>query len=149
MIAVLIALCLTSACNTPRPLEPQKRADIRSVAVISALGDQFDLEYLGFVIFLNKSEQVTIDWKIDDHVRDLVTAKLKDRYQVVPVPYSPADLVAESSFEERMFGTTSGIIERLRKTVPPGQVDAVVFVAPYVIQPGNGVLEKLEGGGTL
>jgi hypothetical protein len=146
-IVLLLALCLMSACNTPRPLEPQKRADIRSVAVISALGDQFDLEYLGFVVFLNKSEQVTVDWKIDDHVRDMVTAKLKDRYQIVPVPYSPADVVAESSFEERTFGTTSGMVERLRKAVPPGQVDAVVFVAPYGIQTGYGVIEQLEGLG--
>lgn len=147
VIVVLLALSLSSACNTPRPLEPQKRADIRSVAVVSAFSDRFELHYIGFVVFQNKIEQVTIDWQIDDHVRDLVTAKLKDRYQIVPMTYSPADVVADSSFEERMFATTSGIAERLRKVVPSGQVDAVVFVAPYGIQAGYGVIEQLEGMG--
>jgi hypothetical protein len=147
VIVVLLALCLTSACNMPRPLEPQKRADIRSIAVISAFGNRFDLHYIGFVVFLNNVEQVAVDWQIDDHVRGLVTAKLQDRYQIVPVPHSPADVMAGSSFEERMFGATSGMAERLRKVVPPGQVDAVVFVAPYGIQPGYGVVEQLEGMG--
>lgn len=50
VIVILLALLLSSACNTPQPLEQQKRADIHSIAVVSAFGDRFDLQYIGFVI---------------------------------------------------------------------------------------------------
>lgn len=84
---------------------------------------------------------------MDDHVRDLVTAKLQGRYQIVPVGYSPADVVADTSFEEAAFGSTSAIAGRVRKVIPAGQVDAVVFIAPQIIQPAPGTIEKLEGIG--
>lgn len=144
-IALFLALGIVSACVASQPLAPQKRANIKTIAVLSGLGDQFSLIYLAVTIFTNKTEEVTVDWRFDDAVRAMAAAKLKDHYQVVDVPYEPKDLAVPTTYEERVFGSNSAIVERLRRIIPAGQVDVVIVVAPDSIRVGTDTV--LEGVG--
>jgi hypothetical protein len=63
LLALLLAACATVA------VEQGQIANVRRVAVISALGDQFSVKKMGVTIFGNDERNFPIDaWGIDDAV---------------------------------------------------------------------------------
>lgn len=88
----LLAVCLSlSACASDR-LDATQIAGFKKVAVISVAAEKLTLTEVALTAFGNdKSEGDIAAWGIDRHLNDLLTAQLKQRYQVVPVRYRPSD----------------------------------------------------------
>src|SRR6478736_5455972 len=95
MSRVLGALILALATAFAAFAQTPKQADTRkSICVISHIGAKFALKKIGFTVFQNSLNEVSIEaWGIDDAVASKVAASLGGRYAVhksaSPEPRSP------------------------------------------------------------
>lgn len=65
--------------------------DIKTIGVISAIGDRFELQKVGVTILGNELKEIPIEsWKIDEFVVARLRAMLGSRYTVRPVVYQKA-----------------------------------------------------------
>src|SRR3990167_1804557 len=130
-VAGIIAL---AACTTA-PKEPI--SGVKSIGVVSALGDQFDMMSIGTTVFNNSSGSGDIsDWKINDLVIDSVSAQLQGRYDLVAVDYPRAEINSEE--REKITGawiddTKAQISEMLSDKLKPSggkAPDAYLVIFP-------------------
>lgn len=128
---VVLAL-LVSACGVPRPLPPESRSAIRSVAVVSALGDQIEFVKLGHLVFLNDHQTTAVDWNLDKIVADAAERRLQNSGRPLSVTRSTIDakdlagLYKLEPFTE--FVDPARIESRLRQIAAAGAADAIVLV---------------------
>ena len=103
-------------------------AQVKTIGIISALGDTLHHVYVGATAFTNDTEgsEEIADWKLDDTVIAEFTSQLAGRFDVRPVTYSRSDFSAAASgtHSERDFG------ERIGRTKPDGSAayDAYIIV---------------------
>src|SRR5689334_8055975 len=70
---------------------------IKSIAVISALGDRLHHVYIGSTAFTNKdSDEDMSDWKLDEFVISEFAAQLTGRFEVKPVTYNKSDFYPDT-----------------------------------------------------
>jgi hypothetical protein len=75
--------------------DPQKKAGIRTVGIISALSDTFHVHTIGLMVFGNDLKEFPIgSWGMDDLVTGRARALLSKRYDVRPVTYQKAAIAS-------------------------------------------------------
>ena len=91
----IFVACL--ALTLAGPLYAAQAADsIRSVGIISAIGDTMVKQSVGRTVFDNSEGQEAVEsWKIDEFVIAEFTAQLSGLYEVKSVAYSKADFAAK------------------------------------------------------
>jgi len=76
-------------------MAPARSADdIKTIGVISAIADEFELQKVGITILGNERKEMPIEsWKIDEFVVGRLRAMLGSRFNVRPVVYQKAPFV--------------------------------------------------------
>jgi hypothetical protein len=93
-LAVLLLLALLGACAAVDASQP-KLAAIKTIGVISAMGDEFTLTKAGLTGFGNSAQSVSIEsWGIDDLIVSRANSLLSRRFEVHPVTYRRAAFAA-------------------------------------------------------
>lgn len=140
----LLLLVALAACATPG-VPSEKASKIKSVAVVSRLGDELRLQYVGQTVFSNSTQVVPVDWAIDDHMVRALARSLSGKYEIRLFPYDSAAVFGARDFGDRAFGQAPAYVERLRAAAKPGFVDAYVVVSAAPSEdelgPSNQVLE--------
>ncbi|NOT42487.1 MAG: hypothetical protein HOP13_18575 [Alphaproteobacteria bacterium] len=100
-------------------------ANVRTIGVVSAIGDDLNHIYVGTTAFSNEESSESIaDWQIDEFVVKSFGAQLAGRYQVQPVTYTKADFFPETS---GIFVRADLDVEGRIKLVTPA-LDAYIVV---------------------
>jgi hypothetical protein len=126
----LFMLLLVAACAGMAP----KVEGVRTIGIVSAIGDKFYLRKVGFTVFGNESQEIPIDsWGIDELMTSKIRAALAGRLDVRPVKYRRAAFAeAENTIA---IGVESLRGETVRTEVTPQGLDAYLIVtkatAPY------------------
>jgi len=143
----LFLLLIVSACVGVVP----KTEGIRTIGIVSAIGDKFYLRKVGITVFGNDSKETPIDsWGIDDMMTAKIRTALTPRFDVRPVTYRRGVFAA--------FPDRTGFIaqyfrpELVRTEVSPQGLDAYIVVLKSERQYGqtNQLLQGLgivEGSG--
>jgi len=130
-ILPLFLLLLLGACTALVVGSPQKRASIRTVGIVSAFADTFDVQKIGMMVFGNDLKTIPISsWGIDDLAAGKVRALLSKRYDVRPVTYQRATIASAKSGRY-------GIGEAIRPNVSPLGLDAYVVLVGAGTPYGN------------
>ena len=113
---------LAAACAAPSPVAPERLSTIKSVGIISAIGDQFTFTSIGMTVFGDEGAAVPIEpWAMDDYVVDDLGSALAKRYEVKSVTYKKADFLSVASRQD--------LGETVRKSVSPQSLDAYIVVS--------------------
>lgn len=128
---LLCALCafLTSCAVGPRTVEKEDLSRIRTVGVISLIGDRFYSIHVGFTVFGNRrAEYPGADWRIDDIAEDVATTTLErnGRYQVVRVNHKGVDLQKVHTGSMYNPANFDAIESQVRALVAAQPVDALI-----------------------
>lgn len=139
--ALVLATCfLLSACVTVQKSVPPH--SIRSVAIFSTLPDTLVLGYTGLTVFNNQRTVVDANFGLNELVVDDLKKALSPQYQIVPMTADkPVPDLAPDKSEE-----IAQISARLRETLTPGMVDAVLIVTGV---PGPRVLNGVSSGSNI
>lgn len=87
-IALIAAALLLTGSARAAPVATKTIAQVHSVAIIAALGNQAKYQRVGFMVFGNESGAIDVsNWGLDDLVVREMTAALKDTYTVKPADY--------------------------------------------------------------
>jgi hypothetical protein len=130
-VAALFALLLSGCANIDAP--PVKLQALKTVGIISAVGDEFTLTQAGLTGLADNEQRFSIEpWGLDDVIVARASALLSPRFQVQPVtsprvsfaarqrssPIAGMDLLREDSTKEL-----------IRTQVTPQGLDAYVVIA--------------------
>ncbi|HUI94693.1 MAG TPA: hypothetical protein VLX44_02980 [Xanthobacteraceae bacterium] len=125
------------------PTDPAaaKYEGVRRIGVVSAIGDTFAVQKIGFTVFGNEHNQFAIEpWKIDDYVVGRIRATLAGRFDVRAVSVPKAAIVASG-------GSAGKIAEALRQASPQG-FDAYVVVTRWA-SPYGTTNQRIAGLGII
>lgn len=128
-LAALLAACA-------QPVTPERASAIKTVGVISAMGDQFHLTTIGHVIFQYQDRIESVPtWDLDGFVLDQFDLQLSKRYDVRPVTADKAAFapgVVYYPMTTNVFAANSlpSPIEAIRKSASPQELDAYFIVTP-------------------
>jgi hypothetical protein len=76
-------LLLTAACAAAQPASPKPGASGKSVCVASALGQRYDVQTIGLMVFGNNLQSVSVEsWGVDEMVARKIGAILSNRFAV-------------------------------------------------------------------
>lgn len=101
IVRLLAALVVAFLAVPPSAVAEEASAPVKTVAIISALGDTAAKKTVGLTVFDNADASEDIqDWRIDEFVIAEFKAQIEPRYKVVNVPYAKRDF----------FPDTGGII---------------------------------------
>jgi len=109
---------------------------VRTLGIVSAIGDKFYLRKVGFTVFGNESQDFAADsWGIDELMTSKLHAALADRFEVRPVTYRRAAFV---NLENRLaIGVDRLRAETVRAEVSPQGLDAYLVVTKGIGQFGQ------------
>lgn len=83
---LLIAALLCAAAISP--VLAADRPPIKTIGVVSDVGDKVRHKHIGFMVFSNKeTEQEVPEWAIDAHIAAVLSDGLKGRYELKPVDF--------------------------------------------------------------
>lgn len=115
-------LLLLGACAGMGAVNPQKMQGIRTVGIISALPDVFHVQDIGLTVFGNDLKKFPIgSWGIDDYLTGKARSLLSGRFDVRPVTYQRAAIVAAAP-------GWNGIGEKIRPYVSTPGLDAYIVL---------------------
>jgi hypothetical protein len=145
---VLAAIAM-SGCATPT-VAPEKAARIKSVAVLTAVPEHLQWEFIGLLVFFNRSDTVPVDWRFNDHVAAKAAAELAAKFQVKRVEYDREKLSNQLVVRNLVdvIASEARVGEVVKSLVRAGEVDAYVVVRRASIEDLIGrSYERLEGFG--
>jgi len=130
-VVIGLLLLLLNACAQPVPQE--RLSGIRTVGVISAMGDEFSFTTVGLTVFGNDFKQAGIgSWGLDDFMVAQITEALRQRYDVRPLTYRRAAFKSENMDIpvgwQGPFDRRRTIHEVIRTDAQPQGLDAYVIV---------------------
>ena len=141
----LALLLLAGGCAGTIAGVPSDLQAVKSVGVVSAFADRFQVRKLGVTVFGNDESEFPVDaWGIDDVMVGKVRTLLGRRFDVRPVTYRRAAFAK---------GSWGGIGAMVREGVTPAPVDAYVVITRGFSQlgatnqsvSGLGILEASGG----
>jgi hypothetical protein len=144
-IALALSAALAVALASAKDLPP-----IKTVGIVSDVGDKVHFQRIGFMAFTNSRAAIDVpDWKIDAFIAAEVEAALKSRYTLSEVDF-PRGAIAPDVEEVRLFSTPSPE-DNMRANAKPknGQpIDAYIVVWPVAneVYPTN---QRVTGAGIL
>jgi hypothetical protein len=149
--AISILLVLGSDADALFETRDAKLQMVRTVGIVSAIGDQFTFAKAGLTALDDRPRNVPIvSWGLDDLVVQQVTAALRGRFQVQPVTYARASFAAS----QESTITAVNLVRRDRfKTlveteVSPQGLDAYIVITRAKANFGGGN-RKVEGLGLV
>jgi hypothetical protein len=148
LVSILLLAISVSACATFETGET-KLQRVRTVGVISAVGDQITFARAGLTGLDNRSQSYPIEsWGLDDLIVKQATAALSGRFQVQPVSYKRAAFAAAAKDSPLTpVNLLSDPFKKLVQTeVTPQGLDAYVVITKAKANFGAGG-RKLEGIG--
>ena len=142
----IAALLLLAGC-AGQPAPPQNLAAIKTVGVISLLGDQFTVSNAGWTPLGNDTSVGAVPgWNIDQRIANDVAALLGQRFSVSPMTYDPASfgrgIVVD--YGRVLVSLPDGSKRTLHQVLgaQSGQLDAVLLVTPAGAQTGSGFVAR-------
>jgi hypothetical protein len=151
-VAAVIVLALSGGASAMFESRDTKLQAVKTVGIISAIGDQFTLARAGLTGLDNSSRSFTISsWGLDDLIVQQATAALSGRFQVKPVSYQRAVF---ASIEESPIKAVELVrgdpFKKLVKTeVSPQGLDAYIVITKAQANIGGGRGRKVEGIGLV
>jgi hypothetical protein len=149
-VAAVIVLALSGGASAMFESRDTKLQAVKTVGIISAIGDQFTLARAGLTGLDNSSRSLPISsWGLDDLIIQQTTAALSGRFQVKPVSYQRAVF---ASIEESPIKAVELVrgdpFKKLVKTeVSPQGLDAYIVITKAQVNLGGG--RKVEGMGIV
>ena len=111
-----------------KPTTAEKLAHVKSIGVISTIGQAFTLQFIGFTVFNNKEQRLPIeDWRIDERVAARIKAHLDGRFEVRPVEYDPAAFALPKNPHWIVSRPTAVTAV---KDLPDQDLDAIILITP-------------------
>ncbi len=150
-IAIAILLVLSSGANALFETRDAKLKSVKTVGIVSAIGDRFTLARAGLTGLDNSSRNVPIaSWGLDDLIVQQVAAALSIRFQVQPVTYPRATFATtEESAITAVNLVRSDPFKKLVQTeVSPQGLDAYIVITKAKAYFGGGN-RKVEGVGLI
>jgi hypothetical protein len=145
-VALLLLLALLVACATVSPVEPQSLAAVRSVWIVSVVGDPVHFEGGGGAV---PREVPAAGWDIDAAVAERVATLLRPRFEVLPARYERTGFVGPTGAAPvGTRGQTPPFAETLRRAMAGQPADAYVVLLPAA-GPYGGVGAHVIGLGVL
>jgi hypothetical protein len=136
LTAFLLSAVLTGCVQRP---PPERLAAIRTIGVVSALGDQLQLKTIGFTVFGNDVNTMPIDsWRIDERVVAQAAAVLAPRFEATRAAYRPGAFTPDNVAigEPKLFSGRRTVAEALRQELGARGLDAYLVVLPDAAQFG-------------
>jgi len=76
LLSFALAVILLAGCSSNPSIPADTRTRMRSVAVISMLGDEIHWKLIGTTILTNKDSYYPVSWNIDEVIRNSIVEKL-------------------------------------------------------------------------
>jgi hypothetical protein len=150
-IAIAILLVLSNGAHALFETRDAKLKSVKTVGIVSAIGDQFTLEKAGLTGLDNSSRSVPIaSWGLDDLIVQQVAAALSIRFQVQPVTYPRATFAAtqESAITAVHLVRSDPFKKLVQTEVSPQGLDAYIVITKAKAYFGGGN-RKVEGVGLI
>jgi hypothetical protein len=150
-IAIAILLVLSSGAHALFETRDAKLKSVKTVGIISAIGDQFTFAKAGLTGLNNSPRTVPIaSWGLDDLIAQQVTEALSVRFQVQPVTYSRAIFATTKESPITAVNLVRGDpFKKLVQTeVSPQGLDAYIVITKAKAYFGGGS-RKVEGVGLI
>lgn len=146
---LMLAACNSDGLTPVSQASPQKLAQIKTIAIVTAFDNRIETKYIAEMASNNWTQKYKVEWPIDDYVRNAAANLLRDRYTIKDIPYSTAAVYQEAGVGNILWGGAPEVGPRAQKVIPAGAVDVIVFIAPSLRDSGNGALlsKPLEGVG--
>jgi len=150
-IAMTVLLVLSSDAHAWFETRDAKLSSVKTVGIVSAIGDQFTLAKAGLTGLDNSARRVSIaSWGLDDLIVQRVGEALSVRFQVQPVTYPRAAFAAvQESVMTAVNLVRSDPFKKLVETeVLPRGLDAYIVIIGAKANFGGGN-RKVEGVGLV
>jgi hypothetical protein len=150
-IAMTVLLVLNSDAHALFDTRDQKLRSVKTIGIISAIGDQFTLARAGLTGLGNSSRSVSIaSWGLDDLIAQRVGEALSIRFQVQPVTYRRATFAAiqESVIAAVDLVRGDPFKNLVKAEVSPQGLDAYIVITKAKAGFGGGD-RKVEGVGLI
>jgi len=136
-----LLLCAGAGARVGAAASPKSQG-IRSIGIVSAIGDKFYVQKVGLMAFGNDIKEFPIDsWRIDDLVASKARGLLSKSYDVRPVTYRRAAIAAAPI-------SRNGLADTLRAELSPQGRDAYLVVTKIPVQYG-GTNQSISGLGIV
>lgn len=132
--AISFLLFGLTACAGDITMKPERRAQIKNVAVISVVGDKISHELYPFIINLPERFSGQVDWHFDEIVRTVAQEGLKTRQPQITITqfrHNSSNL-AEQIYkiaESEAYADPERISENLREITAETTVDAIILLS--------------------
>ena len=150
-IAMVILLALGTGAHAWFETRDAKLQSVKTVGVVSAIGDQFTFAKAGLTGFDNSPRHVPIaSWGLDDMIVQEVSSALGSRFHVQPVTYPRASfaVVQESPIPAVNLVRSDPFKKLVETEVSPQGLDAYVVITRAKANFGGGN-RKVEGLGLI
>lgn len=148
---MVLALIGLAGCGLP--LNDSRKAAIRNLAVISAIGDDVSLSrILGSRLFGDVEEPQRLEWSFDKIASDAVIEKIRASnpgIEIIPLDYNSNDLADKIHKSEslRSFSDPTRIHPEIRQLTNGKPIDTLIVIARDDFS--QGALLSYEGVGIL
>ena len=150
-MAMAILLVLSSGAHAWFETRDAKLQSVKTVGIVSAIGDQFTFVKAGLTGFDNSPRTIPIaSWGLDDLIVQDVASALSSRFQVQPVTYTRARFAAvqESAIPAVNLVRSDPFKKLVESEVSPQGLDAYIVVTKAKANFGGGN-RKVEGVGLI
>ena len=126
-LGLLLTLAACASNSYVAPVAADRKATIKTIGVASIVGDKMYFTRIGITIFdTERTSGDTSAWGIDEGVTQALTARLKDRYSIVPIAI---DRTAAINFEANKGMAAQEVVYNAI-TPPATPVDAYLVLVP-------------------
>jgi hypothetical protein len=150
-MAMVILVVLSSGAHAWFETRDAKLQSVKTVGVVSAIGDQFTFVKAGLTGFDNSPRSVPIaSWGLDDLIVQNVASLLSSRFQVQPVTYARTSFatIQESAITAVNLVRGDPFKKLVETQVSPQGLDAYIVVTKARTYFGGGN-RKVEGVGLI
>lgn len=150
-VATAVPLVLSSGAYALFETRDEKLRPVKTVGIVSAVGDQFTLTRAGLTGLSNSSRSVPIaSWGLDDLIVQQVKEALSVRFQVQPVTYPRATFatIQESAISAVNLVRGDPFKKLVQTEVSPQGLDAYIIITRAKANFGGGS-RKAEGVGLI
>lgn len=129
----LVACLLLVGCAVAPKLADNDKAKIKTVAVVSLIGEKFHRVHVGFMVLNHRySEHAIDDWKLDDNAESLASGLLtRAGYQAVPLTVDRRALLKVHTSQDHKPLDFDLVRDELRAATAKQPVDAIVVLTKF------------------
>lgn len=140
MFQALLAAAVLVVLGGCTQFDGERRAAIRTAAVIAAVPDEFTMTKVGVIAFGNTYDRDRSEWGFEAGIRQSITQFLRDKrpdVTVVPLQYKPQELLAQLQGPTRTSDVKPDLVARALNDIVAGkQIDTLFLVTPAAVSMG-------------